>query len=145
MRSYIRHPSDIPIEFRPEPVAASETHRLCDVSCGGLSFTSETPIEPESLVTVRIACVEPAFEVRCRVGWCRRQQGQYLIGVEFLHRQDEFRARMVEQICHIEHYKREVLEREGRVLTGEQAAREWIRKYAKDFPELSEHAVANSR
>jgi hypothetical protein len=145
MRSYIRHPSDIPIEFRQEPVAARETHRLYDVSCGGLSFTAETPIEPESVIRVRIGCVEPAFEVRCRVSWCRRQQDQYLIGVEFLHRQDEYRARMVEQICHIEHYKREVLAREGRVLTGEQAAREWIRKYAKDFPALSENAVANSR
>ena len=32
-----------------------------------------------------------------------------------------------------ENYKKEILEEEGRVLTGEQAAIEWINKYAKDF------------
>ena len=66
--------------------------------------------------------------------WCRRHNEHYLIGVEFLDAQDDYRARMVEQICHIEHYKKEVLEREGRLLSGEQAAHEWIHKYAQDFP-----------
>ena len=42
--------------------------------------------------------------------------------------------RMVEQVCHIEHWKKEIREKEGRELTGEQAAMEWIKKYAKDFP-----------
>jgi hypothetical protein len=44
---------------------------------------------------------------------------------------------MVEQICHIEHYKREVAEREGRELSGQQAAKEWIAKYAASFPQWS--------
>ena len=142
MRSYIRHPSDIPIEFQEESVAAAETRKLVDVSCGGLSFLAQSPLEPESVITVRIAYVEPTFEAPCRVSWCRRRQEQFLIGVEFLYSEDEYRARMVEQICHIEHYKKEVLAREGRMLTGEQAAREWIRKYAKDFPALGDTAVS---
>lgn len=136
MRSYIRHPSDIPIEFEHEPVSSTVTLKLHDVSCGGLSFSAATAIEPEKIIRVQITCVEPPFEAPCRVTWCRPVRGQYLIGVEFLAQQDEFRARMVEQICHIEHYKREVFTREGRVLTGEQAAQEWISKYAKDFPSL---------
>jgi hypothetical protein len=41
---------------------------------------------------------------------------------------------MVEQVCHIEQYKADVLKKEGRELTGEEAAKEWILKYAKDFP-----------
>jgi hypothetical protein len=137
MRSYIRHPSDIPIEFQHEPVSSIETRNLHDVSCGGLSFVATTPLEPETVIKVQISCVEPMFEAPCRVSWCRQMRNHYLVGVEFLAQQDEFRARMVEQICHIEHYKREVLAREGRHLTGEQAAREWICKYAQDFPELS--------
>lgn len=140
MRSYIRHPSDIPIEFQHGSVANPETHRLVDVSCGGLSFVTQAPLETESVITVRITHVEPAFEAPCRVSWCRRGPNDFLIGVEFLHAEDEYRARMVEQVCHIEHYKKEVLEQEGRVLTGEQAACEWIRKYAEDFPALSDTA-----
>lgn len=141
MRSYIRHPSDIPIEFRQEQVAPLETEHLNDISCGGLSFTSQTPIDLDAVIRVRIPYVKPAFEAPCRVSWCRRNGEQFVIGVEFMAAEDEYRARMVEQVCHIEHYKKEVLEREGRVLTGEQAAREWIRKFAKDFPSLS-HLVA---
>lgn len=140
MRSYIRHPSDIPIEFQQGSVATAATQTLVDVSCGGLSFVTQSPIETASVITVRICYVEPAFEAPCRVTWCRRGQDEFLIGVEFLHAEDEYRARMVEQVCHIEHYKKEVLELEGRVLTGEQAAREWIRKFAKDFPALSNTA-----
>lgn len=138
MRSYIRHPADIPIEFRETPVAAMETLRMHDVSCGGLSFLAQSPLEPDSVITVRIACVDPAFEAQCRVSWCRRLRDGYLIGAEFLHAQDQYRARMVEQICHIEHYRNEVLAREGRTLTCEQAAREWIGKYAEDFPGLGD-------
>ncbi|HEY9197762.1 MAG TPA: PilZ domain-containing protein [Gammaproteobacteria bacterium] len=134
MRSYIRHPSDIPIEFCQEPVSAIETRKLHDVSRGGLSFSADMPLEAGAVIRVRISHVEPAFEAPCRVSWCRRHRGDYLIGVAFLDAQDEYRARMVEQVCHIEHYKKEVLEREGRMLSGEQAAREWIHKYAQDFP-----------
>jgi hypothetical protein len=137
MRSYIRHPSDIPIEVEHEPVSSTETRKLHDVSCGGLSFSVTEAIEPETIIRVQITCVEPPFEAPCRVTWCRPVHDQYLIGVEFLAQQDEFRARMVEQVCHIEHYKREVFQREGRQMTGEQAAREWIQKYAKDFPALN--------
>jgi hypothetical protein len=42
----------------------------------------------------------------------------------------------VEQICHIEQYKADVLLSEGRRLNGEQAALEWIEKFARDFPQL---------
>ncbi len=42
---------------------------------------------------------------------------------------------MVEQVCQIENYKHEVYRAEGRALTAAEAAREWIGKYAADFPE----------
>jgi hypothetical protein len=55
---------------------------------------------------------------------------------------------MVEQICFIEHYKNEVLETEGRALTSEQAAAEWIEKYgaAGSHPEIDHSGLeANGR
>ena len=42
--------------------------------------------------------------------------------------------RMVEQICHIEHYRNELLQTEGREISSEVAAKEWIEKYAHTFP-----------
>ena len=43
---------------------------------------------------------------------------------------------MIEQICHIEHYRKEVARVEGRELSTQEAASEWISRYASDFPAL---------
>ncbi|HEU0077282.1 MAG TPA: hypothetical protein VFQ76_06510, partial [Longimicrobiaceae bacterium] len=59
----------------------------------------------------------------------------FCIGVQFLDAGDAFRARMVEQVCSIDRYRRQVREREGRELTGQEAAEEWIRDHAARFPD----------
>jgi len=41
--------------------------------------------------------------------------------------------RMIEQACHIEHY-RKVWSEKGRQLSAEEAAKEWIEQYAAAFP-----------
>ncbi len=134
MRSFIRHPSDIPIECQVEKAQAESKQQLKNVSFGGLAFTAAKPVEIGAEIKVRIPGVEPAFEVVGQVAWCRQESDLYMVGVQFLDQDDSFRARMVEQVCHIEHYKSEVQEKEGRSISGEEAAKEWIRKYAKDFP-----------
>lgn len=132
-RRFIRHPSDIPIEIDVQK-NKFVGERLRNVSLGGVAFGSPHRIEIGSVVDVCIRTVHPAFRARGRVAWCLPRRDHFDIGVQFVEHDDAFRARMVEQICHIEHYKREVLGSEGRVLTGEQAALEWIEKFAADFP-----------
>ena len=56
------------------------------------------------------------------------------MGVQFTDSTTQFSVRMVEQICHIEHYRAEVLRVENRDLTSEEAAKEWVEKFAADFP-----------
>ena len=41
---------------------------------------------------------------------------------------------MVQQVCAVEHYRQEELQK-GRVLNSQQAASEWIAKYAGRFPD----------
>ncbi|GMQ83416.1 MAG: hypothetical protein BMS9Abin06_0150 [Gammaproteobacteria bacterium] len=141
MRSYIRHPSGIPIEYRADErdTGISQEH-LHDISPGGLSFFSARALDPGTLITIRISCVQPGFEARAQVVWCQREGDGFVTGVVFTERGDLFRARMVEQICHIEHYRAGVLASEGRQLDGEQAAREWIQKFAEDFPGLEDES-----
>ena len=43
---------------------------------------------------------------------------------------------MVEQACYIKQYQREILASEGRELSSDEAAMEWIGKYAASFPKL---------
>lgn len=144
MRSYIRHPSDIPIEYQMDVSANSERReRLNNISEGGLSFRSGQALPVGSVITIRISEVHPDFEAKAQVVWCRRRGPIFEIGVAFVTAADLFQVRMVEQICHIEQYKADVLSREGRRLNGEQAAREWIEKYAEDFPQLGQEDSAS--
>lgn len=140
MRSYIRHPSDIPIEYQVDEQAESVAgqEHLHDISAGGLSFTSTHALVAGSLITIRISNVVPAFVARARVAWCRSEGDSFVVGVAFTESSDLFRARMVEQVCHIEHYKAEVFAAEGRKIDGEEASREWIQKFAKEFPRLDD-------
>lgn len=138
MRSYIRHPSDITIEFQFEELVEKGTDYLKNVSHGGLSFHSKTPLPMGAVIKVKIPLVRPVFQAVGKVTWCHPDNEKFEIGVQFLDKNDVFRARMVEQICHIEQYKQEILEKEGRQLNGEQAAAEWIKRFAIDFPDMDD-------
>lgn len=133
MRNYIRHPSDIPLEYRVEEPGPGHREQLKNVSYGGLAFESHDPLEVGTVIALRIVGVKPVFETKGRVVWHQQHGDHFEIGVEFLHQDDVFQVRMVEQVCHIEHYKREVLTKEGRNLSGQEAAQEWIAKYAAEF------------
>ncbi|KPK39651.1 MAG: hypothetical protein AMJ69_05070 [Gammaproteobacteria bacterium SG8_47] len=135
MRTYMRHPSDVPLDFRLRSEGDAHSEHLNDVGCGGLSFNCAVALNQGDLVEIRIDVVTPPFEAMGRVAWCRARGEQYLVGVAFLDQDDLYRARMVEQICRIERYKKEIYEREGRELDGQEAALEWIDKYAQYFPE----------
>lgn len=132
MRRFIRHPSDIPIEvLRGQHANAAPSLR--DVSHGGLCFRIPEAVPVGDLITVRIALTRPAFEVEARVIWCLSDGSAWQVGVEFVDPDDQFRTRMVEQICHIEQYRREQ-QQAGRRLTAHEAALEWIKKFAHAFP-----------
>lgn len=134
MRDYIRHPTDIPIQFDLVEVVADQKEYLNNISEGGLSFRSCIYIELGSEIIVRIPVHSPVFEEKGIVVWNEKKDNCWDVGVRFVNVSSEFRLRMIEQVCHIEHYRKEVLEKEGRDISGAEAASEWIKKYAKDFP-----------
>ena len=134
MRKFIRHPSDIPIEYDLRDVIAHRSEYLTNVGHGGLCFRSRCDIELGATINVRIPVCQPIFEARGVVVWCRKTEGYFEVGVSFSDVETEFGVRMVEQVCQIEHYKNEVLAREGRTMSGADAAAEWIEKNAAGFP-----------
>jgi PilZ domain len=141
MRHFIRHPADIPIEVSAGDQLVHATRHIHNVSLGGLAFQSDGELEPGIIVEVRIPFVRPMFETKARVVWCSAREGGFELGVAFLDPEDAFRARMVEQVCHIENYKKVVYQAEGRLLTAEEAAMEWIGKYASQFPDPGPEAM----
>ena len=144
MRRFLRHPAGIPIEL----VAAGDDRSplappgpAVDVSVGGLAFHFPRPLEHGALMKVRIPSVSPVFESIARVVWCLLDASGYRVGVEFLDAEDEFRARMVEQVCHIESYRQRVRTDEHRDISAEEAAREWIVKFAERFTQANSEDV----
>lgn len=135
-RAYLRHPADIPIEIAAEAAAPPAGRRLKDVGAGGLACESALPLAVGALVSVKIPIVRPPFETRGRVVWCKGRNAHFDVGIQFITTEDAFATRMVEQICHIEHYRKEIRKTDGRKLDADEAAREWVSKYAADFPGL---------
>lgn len=93
-------------------------------------------LEVGSMINVRIPMVDPPFETIAKVIWCIGRLDRFEVGIKFMKEKDIYSVRMVEQVCHIEHYRQQVKKVEGRVLSGEDAATEWISKFAKDFPKI---------
>lgn len=133
MRQFIRHPVSIPIiwEF---PESAPAVYESSNVGIGGLTFSCTRPFKAGTSLRLRIDCVNPPFETQARVAWCHSQENGFELGVEFMSEDDAYRVRMVEQICHIEDYRRQVDRLEGRKLSMREAAEEWISRYAPGFP-----------
>lgn len=135
MREFIRHPSDIPIEIQCAPDGRYVQRSTQNVSYGGLAFSSDTAIELDTVIGLRMPHLRPAFELPAvRVAWCHQEGSGFAVGVQFLEAAQAFEVRMVEQVCHIETYRRDVEQREGRQLTAEEAAEEWISRHASSFP-----------
>jgi hypothetical protein len=146
MRKFIRHPSDIPIDFQIINVEQPEPRLVKDVSQGGLCFNSDKPLPLGTAIHIRIPAVilpqsapeesslESPFDADGIVAWCNPEERGYAVGVEFTDPSTQFGMRMVQQVCHIQRYRFDVLQGEGRALTTEEAAREWVERFASAFP-----------
>ncbi len=136
-RKYLRHPTDIPVEITDGDVnPEKKRQQMEDVSIEGLSFACDRSLDVGGIIRFRIPVVDPVFEAEGRVAWCREGEDGFSVGVEFLGINDAFRGRMVEQICYIEHYRRELSRERGVEVSSDEAALEWIKKYASTFPQL---------
>lgn len=134
MRRYIRHPARIPIEFAAnldDPPSGVHAHNIGEC---GLAFHTDRKFTPGTRINLRIPVVDPPFETVAKVVWCHPRDDGFETGVEFSRSEQAYAARMCEQVCFIENYRNEVKANEGRELTPEQAAAEWVSKYAAQIP-----------
>ncbi|MDO6512708.1 MULTISPECIES: PilZ domain-containing protein [unclassified Neptuniibacter] len=140
-RRFIRHPTGIPIQlsipnYNSERLSgyAPRCVQTNDISVGGLSCESSEAMSAGQAVEVEIWLNDPSFKTIGHVLWCKGDGAGYLVGIGFSDFATAYSVRMVEQVCHIEEYRQKVLDEEGRQLSSEGAAEEWIDKYAAEFP-----------
>lgn len=137
-RRFIRHPAAIPIHIcnvAHKNEIENQDVKTRDVSAGGLSCESACLMNPGEAVEVEITIEPPPFKTIGHVVWCKHEGSHYLIGIGFADLATAYAVRMVEQVCYIEQYRQEIWRKEGRELTTEQAALEWISEHAHDFPQ----------
>ncbi len=132
-REFVRHPSSIPIEVRLLNRTDRDVH-IRDISMGGLAFPYHWPIASGVPVAICVPSLVGHIDLKGRVVRCQIKPPEWIIGIAFENNEDVFRMRIVEQICHIEAYRQQVLELEGRSISSDEAAAEWIPAHAAHFP-----------
>lgn len=104
-----------------------------NLSAGGLSFFTDIPVKVGSVVDLMIPCITPDYQGEGVIVWRRNQQPKgFEVGVRFANDDEYFRVRMVEQVCQIEEYRQQLAE-VGRHISTEEAAHEWIKRFAANF------------
>jgi hypothetical protein len=134
MRKYVRHPTQVPIEI---DVDESNLERIdsnmLDISAGGLAFCVPRTLSMGARLTISLPELWPNYQAQGFVVWCHEVGDHFEAGIKFAEASEAFKARMVAQFCQIQDYKRTMQLNEGRDLSSEEAAREWIGRYAEEF------------
>ncbi len=139
IRRHVRHVTGIPIEVRLEyhENYHGDDDTITNVSLGGLCFVASDRLDVNESIKVRFPVLNREETLDGRVVWCNKTARGYEVGLEFDDPERVERLRMVDQICQIEHFREEVEQRDGRKMSSEEAAREWISKYAGEFSALN--------
>ena len=135
---FIHHPAGFPIECKRlwlhDFKAEQEEY---DTSHIGLIFDSEKYIKPGVQLEINIPLRNDSARFRGQVVLVRHNGNSYEIGVWLRHRADASRARIVEQICHIETYLQTKKYRDGPYsLNRDRITEEWIMEHAGSVPGL---------
>jgi hypothetical protein len=86
---------------------------------------------------VRFPLLDKETRIDGKVVWCNKTTKGYEVGLEFDDPAEVERLKMIEQIRQIENFRSDMEQQDGRKLSSEQAAREWINKYAGEFSALN--------
>ena len=134
---FIHHPAGFPIEYKR--VWFADHYDYIDEEPGniGVIFDSDRYIKPGAFLEITIPLRNEIEKFRGKVVLVRNFGDHFEIGIWFCCRADASRARIVEQICHIETYIQEKKYRDGPyALNRDRVAQEWIINNASNVPSL---------
>ncbi|MCC7413146.1 MAG: hypothetical protein IT495_16140 [Gammaproteobacteria bacterium] len=133
---FIHHPPGFPLQFRRMWLETLRGEGHPPRGSLGLAFHSTRFVRPGTRLEISIPLRGETQRFRGEVVLIRARDDDYEIGVWLDSDADAARARIVEQICHIECYLRSRHGSDGDARPGqrERAAREWITKFAAGFP-----------
>ncbi|MBJ7539221.1 PilZ domain-containing protein [Marinomonas transparens] len=130
---FVAHPKDLPLEItliEDQPFPQINRERSGFI---GITYFTSRPFDNGRSVRITLEEIDPNFCVSGRVAWCNKEVDGYQIAIEFPTKEECYSVRMIEQLSQIEHYRRQA-KSEGRRLNYNEAAAEWIQKFAANFP-----------
>ena len=134
---FIHHPTGFPLECKRLWFQSRKHETEQERGDIGLIFDSEKYIRPGVTIEITIPLRNEIAKFRGQVVLVRHDGENFKIGIWLKHREDASRARIVEQICHIETYLKDKKFRDGPyTLNRERVAEEWISKYASTVPSI---------
>jgi hypothetical protein len=137
-RCFIRHPVSMTVQCRKESHREVSANEIRDISFGGMYFISADSYAPGDIVEMEFPPLTSRSRITGEIIWSSlvsmKPAVQFSNGLKFLSKQVLFMARMIEQMCCIEKYREAQIHDGHRSLSGDQAAREWIRLCAARFP-----------
>ena len=134
---FIHHPRGFPLQYKRLWFNGKDELDDDNQSNIGLLFQSDKYLRPGTAIEITIPVRNKPEKFRGKVVMVRNQGDYFEIGLWIKHREDASRARIVEQLCHIETYLRNKKFRDGPfILNRERDAEEWISKNAAGVPNL---------
>ena len=134
MEGFIRHPRAFPITLRRVWFEFKHHKSVRYDSNLGICFRHEKYIPTGAILEITIPLRGEEQKFRGKVVLVRHRGDHFEIGIWLEEKADAHRARMVEQICHIETYLKDKHRKEGPFVSRERVAEEWISKFAGSFP-----------
>ena len=134
---FLQHPAGYPMEIKRKRFWEKLDADKQTSSRIGIMFDSDEYYKPGTNIDITIPLPNKIENFSGKVVLVKQNGDHYEIGLWLRREEDASRARIVEQICHIEVYMQEKKYREGPYnLNPDRVAREWITKYASDVPSL---------
>jgi len=132
---FIHHPSAFPLSYKKLwfNFNKEKNHHSEGEQTIGLCFRSEKYVKPGTKIEISIPLRGEVQTFRGKIVLVRNMNDHFEIGIWLTH-EDVHRARVVEQICHIETYLRTKRHQDGPFINDERIAEEWVSKYAAAFP-----------
>ena len=133
---FIEHPASIPVDISLAPPPINQPLSKLEKPRTGITVPSDEYYTLGSFVKICVAAGDEIHFFVGEVAWIDQDQRGQRLGLVFHSRQEAYRARMIEQLCHIYAYRLQMSQAVGNQVAIEEAARHWIAKYSDSFPQL---------
>lgn len=137
-RKFLRYPIKVPVQLQLEDDPQAVKSQTGDLSEGGLHFYWIRALAVGAPAQVTLPVLDRLFRLTGQVIYSFKDQvtGLFRTGVSFKEPTSAFQAKMAEEILRIQKFREELSRKTGVAVSEEEAAKEWVKKYSKEFAEV---------